>query len=1193
MSSQSREETTLEGALLRFAGLATSPGAFLLAEAHKKRNTPTLIVVSNTSTAERLASDLSFFAGKDNIGNFFPWEVLPFDGLSPSAATSAGRLHALYLLLNGNPIIIAPAVSLMQKIMAPEMLKEGALSVQVGMEFDRDDLARGLAAGGYVRSSLVEESGQMALRGSVVDVFPPGTRYPLRIEYFGQEIESLRYFDPAKQRSLSSLEEFEILPSREIVLGEDGLKHSAGHESVGFTERAIVGLKERASELDLPQSVVQPYESALRDGVYWPGLEQLLPIFSSRVATLWEYLSDETEVAVWDEESVLVEAEAFDALLHERAERAKKEGRLFPDPGSAYLSYEEFASQLMESCRKFFDPSTILSDRVDSAKHTAQQRIHSNNELHTNLLAAHRREEPFKPLANYLRGCLDKRMHVAISVGRANRRERMHELLSHYHIEAIDHQGSFAEWKQEIEQRPEPRVWILEGVLSSGFQSLDGFFAVVSDRELFPETRQRVGAGAAKQVRKFLGALSQLTEGDFVVHMDYGIGRYTGFRQLGVEGKIGDFLELEYAEKSKLFLPVEQLGKLQKYAGADRRDPKLTKLGGKTWEKTKAKVRKQVAELAGQLLSTMAQRELAEGTEFGEFDSADQQFADRFEFEETPDQANAIADVLDDMAKSRPMDRLVCGDVGYGKTEVALRAAFKAASNGKQVAVLVPTTVLVEQHYKSFLERFEDTALVIGCVSRFFTPAENKETLQRVKAGKIDILVGTHRLLQKDVFFKDLGLVVIDEEHRFGVAHKEKLKRFRSTVDVLTLTATPIPRTLHMSLVGIRDLSVIETAPANRQVIRTFLAQYDEGIVREAIMRELGRGGQVFYIHNRVETIAAAAAHVSNIVPEARLAFAHGQMKPKELETIMHRFISGEVDVLVSTTIVESGLDISNANTIIIRKAEHFGLAELYQLRGRVGRSDRRAYAYLLISDPTRIGKNARKRLEVLQSLDDLGVGFRLALQDMEIRGAGNLLGKDQSGNINQIGYELYSRILKDAVEQLRRQQESEGSADLLEPAIDPEIKIGFPAHIPPVYIPDVAERLLLYQRLIEVSHEREIAELAAEVNDRFGSMPEEVEILLEAMEIRVLLTRNKIVALKLLESELEIQFHERAEIDSGVILRLLEDSPDNFRLMPSGGVRIQIGCKEFERPSEAYSIVKTFLDDLNAAQDVLCTISI
>ncbi len=797
-----------------------------------------------------------------------------------------------------------------------------------------------------------------------------------------------------------------------------------------------------------------------------------------------------------------------------------------------------------------------------------------NLELKHQFIQARHAQLPFETVAKFLSENLVNGSQVAIVVSQESRERRVRDLLGSYEISCEHYPGTFADWIEEISGTP--RIIMLVGTLSGGFHSLAERFLIVVDTEIFPEISPRRSAPRSRNIRRFLGTLAQLNDGDYVVHMEHGVGLYRGLREITVEGMVGDFLFLEYAEGARLFVPVEHIGKVEKFVGAEGRKPVLNRLGGTAWGKTKDKVKEAVAELAGQLVNLYAKREIAQGHSFGTVDTDDVQFADTFPFEETPDQARAIEEVLRDMERPQPMDRLVCGDVGYGKTEVALRAAFKAVNNGKQVAVLVPTTVLADQHWQTFRERFSDYPIRVACVSRFLTPAENKKTLAELAAGNLDIIIGTHRLLQRDVQFKDLGLLIIDEEHRFGVAHKEKLKRMRSEIDVLTLTATPIPRTLHMSLVGIRDLSTIETPPVDRQVVHTFLAQYHADIVREAVQRELARSGQAFYVYNRIDRIGEIAAELAQLVPEAKIAFAHGQMADGELEQIMHRFVQGEINVLVSTTIIESGLDIPNANTMIIRNADRFGLAELYQLRGRVGRSSRRAYAYLFVSDFKQLGDDARKRLEVLQALDDLGMGFRLALQDMEIRGAGNLLGKDQSGDVNLVGFETYSRILKDAVHEIQLQRDDPRAehSPIARLVIDPEMRIGFPTHIPPFYVPDVGERLILYQRLVELRDETHGHELAAEIEDRFGRLPAEVETLVEVMIFRSLLRRAGIVAASRREDAVSLTFHPEVRLDPKVVTALVLESGGRIKLSPNSVLSVKLESGAVTKPSDLTKII-------------------
>jgi transcription-repair coupling factor (superfamily II helicase) len=635
--------------------------------------------------------------------------------------------------------------------------------------------------------------------------------------------------------------------------------------------------------------------------------------------------------------------------------------------------------------------------------------------------------------------------------------------------------------------------------------------------------------------------LSELKPQDYVVHLDHGIGIYRGLRHLQVAGTEGDFLHLEYAAGDRLYLPVDRISLVQKYVGADDAAPPLDKLGGTNWERAKAKTRESVLAMARELLAIYAAREVNERKGLGGPDSYYGEFEAAFSFEETPDQKQAIEDVLTDLQKPKPMDRLICGDVGYGKTEVALRAAFLVAMEGLQVALLVPTTVLAQQHLDTFRRRFDGYPVRVEMLSRFLTTGQAKEVLQGVRDGSVDIVIGTHRLLQRDVDFKRLGLLVIDEEHRFGVRHKERIKEMRKLVDVLTLTATPIPRTLHMSLMGIRDLSVIETPPIDRLAIRTYVTRYDEDVIRDAILRELGRGGQVFFVHNRVQNIDIMANHLRELVPEARIAVAHGQMHERDLEKVMLAFLRHTVDVLVCSAIIESGLDIPNANTIIINRADHFGLAQLYQLRGRVGRSHERAFAYLMIPGEHLITRDAQRRLRVLQELDDLGGGFRLAAQDLEIRGAGNMLGRQQSGHITTVGFELYAQMMEEAVQELK------GEAAATE--VEPEIQLGIPAYIPENYVPDENQRVVFYRRLSAITSTVELEEIAAELQERYGPIPPLVDSFLRIMDLRRTLKRCMVLRALMVNGTVTLQFHPEAPVDVEHLLGLIQKGKSRFKL--------------------------------------------
>jgi transcription-repair coupling factor (superfamily II helicase) len=718
---------------------------------------------------------------------------------------------------------------------------------------------------------------------------------------------------------------------------------------------------------------------------------------------------------------------------------------------------------------------------------------------------------------------------------------RLQELLGHYDVQVpvCDDPPPSLLARADIERA------IVRGHLNQGFRLPEAGLAMLTFDEIFGTKKRQPAAGAKSHPSHFLTSLSELKQDDYVVHLDHGIGIYRGLKFLQVAGVAGEFLHLEYEGGDRLYLPVDRINVVQKYIGGDGAQPELDRLGGTAWEKVKAKTRKSILAMAEELVQLYAFREAREGNAFAAPDALYKEFEAAFEFEETPDQQRAIDEALGDMQKRKPMDRLICGDVGYGKTEVAMRAAFLAVEGGRQVALLAPTTILAQQHLQTFRHRFRNHPVRIEMVSRFLTAKEIQQVLADLGRGTVDIVIGTHRLLQKDVEFKDLGLVIIDEEHRFGVAHKERLKTLRRLVDVMSLTATPIPRTLHMSLVGIRDLSIIETPPLDRLAIQTYVTRYDERVIRDAIQREIERGGQVFFLHNRVETIDRIAFKLADLVPAAKIAVAHGQMRPKELEKVMMDFLENRAQVLVCSAIIESGLDFPNANTIIINRADKFGLAQLYQLRGRVGRSHRHAYAYLLIPGEKAITPDAERRLRALQELDGLGGGFKLALHDLEIRGAGNLLGAQQSGQITAVGFELYTEMMEQAVRELK--------GEAVAPEVEPEIRLGIPAYFPEEYMPDANQRLFFYKRLASLRDGRDREELKEEITDRFGPFGLPVENLFLVMDLRRVLKEFLVQQISLSDGKIFLLFHPESPVKVEKLLALIRKQTDRFRLSPDG----------------------------------------
>ncbi|MFH1026401.1 MAG: transcription-repair coupling factor, partial [Pseudomonadota bacterium] len=743
------------------------------------------------------------------------------------------------------------------------------------------------------------------------------------------------------------------------------------------------------------------------------------------------------------------------------------------------------------------------------------------------------------PLAGTLRDWLDRGWRVLVACHQLPQAERLKQLLAPYEINCGISETGFDEELAAVQRNS---VTLLLGEVSRGFRLPSSQLALIAEEELFGKRVRRRGVSEVRK-KQILSSLAELKPGDHMVHIDHGIGLYRGLQHISVGGVGGDFLLLEYSGSDKLYLPVDRLGLVQRYIGPEGSQPSLDKLGGVSWEKSKGKARKNIEELAGELLEIYAKRQICEGFAFSPPDEMYREFEASFAWEETPDQLSAIQDVLTDMQNSKPMDRLVCGDVGYGKTEVALRGAFKAALDGKQVGILVPTTILAQQHYETFHERLKEYPVTVEVISRFRTAKEQKDILERLKKGNIDIIIGTHRLLQKDVLFKDLGLLIIDEEQRFGVKDKERLKAFRAVVDIMTLTATPIPRTLYMSMMGIRDLSIIDTPPVDRLAVKTFVSRFSEELIREAVLRELRRGGQIFFVHNRVQTIAKRAELLAQLVPEARIAVGHGQMGEHELEKVMLGFMHGETNLLLCTTIIESGLDIPNANTLIVDHADKFGLSQLYQLRGRVGRSSQRGYTDLLIPGESAISADARERLRILQDISELGAGFRIATHDMEIRGAGDMLGDRQSGTVTEIGFELYNQMLEETICRMRGEEMVEH--------VEPEINLKVPAFIPEAYVKDAGQRLVIYKKLTQAECEDDVLDVQNEVSDRFGKYPLATEYLFEIMKLRVMLKKLLVRQIDHSGKTVVISFHPRTPASPDTIIGMMRSEPKNYQFTP------------------------------------------
>ncbi len=1135
------------GERLVVGGLHGSSGAYAVASFFRRYGRAVLVVAADERAATAMEEDLLFFLGSDHVFLFPSTEVLPLSLKAPHPAILAKRMELNQKILEGRPFItITSARNLMQRIPPLPALEKGITRLARGEEHPRDNLVLTLVEHGFTRVPMVEGPGEISVRGAIVDIFPPGHGLPLRVEFFGDTVESIRTFSTDTQRSVERLDEAIILPAGEADRTE------------AARARARRRLMERAAELGLDPSAWEGLFRALKQASPENDAYGLYPLFHESLEPITERLPEDTVVFVRERASVAEALEVFEEEVQECEARLRERGEFFLPPDDLYTS----ASEAVEILDNF--AGVDLEGLANPAPHAIEVATRTQLDLSAEIRHAKTgRELPLRPLASAIEEWLGRGAAVCISAHNRAQAERTSELLAGYEIGTRLIKGSdFLDMKAG-------RAYIAEGSLSAGFLMEAPCIAIVSEEEIFgarvkkrPPPRRRPG--------ETLRSLTDMKEGDIVVHTLHGVGIYHGIKRRAVEGVARDFILIEYEGGDKLYLPVERMDLLVRYHGFEGRErPALDRLGGSRWKKTKGRIKKSIEEMAGELLRLYAARRAAPGFAFSPPDAMFHEFEAAFEFEETPDQAQAIEECIRDMTSASPMDRLVCGDVGYGKTEVAMRAAFKAVLDNKQVAVLVPTTVLAQQHYLTFSRRFGPYPVNIEVLSRFRTRKEQAGTLKRLATGEVDIIIGTHRLTQGDIIFRDLGLVIIDEEHRFGVRQKERLKKLRSTVDVLALTATPIPRTLHMSLASIRDLSIINTAPEDRCSVRTEVLRFDEGVIKDAIEREMDRGGQVFFVHNRVQSMAPLEDMLRRLLPRARLAVAHGQMREAELEKKMLDFVAGKADILLCTNIIESGLDIPRANTIIINRAESFGLAELYQLRGRVGRSSHRAYAYFMIGESANLGPEARKRLDVIRELSEPGSGFKVAAYDLEIRGAGELLGTNQSGRIAAVGFEMYARILEETVREMKG-----------EPLVEeerPEVKLRVSEFIPEDYVPDAGQRLGLYKRFACIGGEAELRALAEEVRDRYGPLPEVVENIVETASLRLLLKR--LGARELTEKagriHLSFKFNEAATqsrreeipvVDEAVVRKALElvaADPVKFRITGDGRFSVRLESRD------------------------------
>ncbi|WP_440875440.1 transcription-repair coupling factor [Thalassotalea sp. PLHSN55] len=1131
-----------------WSNLPGSSNALAIIQAAKSATVPLLLITHDTPSALRLEQELVSLNYDNSLAIcLFPdWETLPYDTFSPHQDIISQRLATLYKLSRlDKGIVIVPISTLVQRLAPKQYLEANSLIIKKGDNKDLHQLRQELEASGYRAVDQVMEHGEFSARGAILDLFPMGSTTPFRLDFFDDEIDEIRLFDPESQRSKDKIDAINLLPAHEFPLDKAGINLFRSQYREKFTSAIN------------KESIYHQ----VSNGIMPAGIEYYLPLFFEQTNNLFDYLSEQTLVVIsGDIEQAL--SHYWSDVEYRYEDRRYDPTRPLLPPNELFLNIEELYSAL-----KPFDRITITSDKTseestDSTQNTQGRKITYNVGSLPDLTINHQLKQPFELLEHFIsdKETPDKILYIAESQGR---RESVLELLQRNNIKP----PLFNCIEEFIES--DAKQGITVNALTQGFVfqakgvAKKNAIALITESELLGD-RVRQSRRRAKQQDIHADAifknLAELTIGQPVVHIEHGIGRYLGLQTLETGGITTEFLMLSYANDAKLYVPVASLHLISRYSGSDNEHAPLHKLGNDTWSKAKQKAAEKIRDVAADLLDIYAKRASNKGYGFN-YDKKDMRaFADSFGFEETFDQETAINAVTNDMIAAKAMDRLVCGDVGFGKTEVAMRAAFIAVNDSKQVAILVPTTLLAQQHYENFRDRFANWPVNIEVLSRFKTTKEQNEVIKKVESGEIDILIGTHKLLQNSIKYHDLGLLIVDEEHRFGVKQKEKIKQLRANVDILTLTATPIPRTLNMAMGGMRDLSIIATPPAKRLAVKTFVRQRDDALIRESILREILRGGQVYFLHNNVDTIEKTAADIQTLLPEAKIVTAHGQMRERELERIMGDFYHQRYNVLVCTTIIETGIDVPTANTIIMDRADHLGLAQLHQLRGRVGRSHHQAYAYLLTPHEKRMTKDAKKRLDAIASLEDLGAGFTLATHDLEIRGAGELLGEEQSGSMSQVGFSLYMEMLDQAVAALK-----EGKQPSLDQVMSDqtEIDLRVPALLPDDYIFDVSLRLSLYKRIASCKTKAALDEIQVELIDRFGLLPQATKNIIQIAKLRFKAQNIGIRRIEAGPAGGSIEFSDKTNVDPVFIIGLIQTQPNIYKLEGANKLKFKLASED------------------------------
>jgi transcription-repair coupling factor (superfamily II helicase) len=1144
--------------VIHAAGAAPGATALVVRALAVAQKRCVVAITADVETARALAADVSFLlgagdaddaeAGATSLGQvllYLPNEASPYADVNPDRRAAQARLGTLFHLAMGLPwsVLVCPITALSRKVVPRDELVDHAELLVIDQDIDREKLTARLGAAGYVRSPLVEDPGTFAVRGALLDVWPPLAPDPVRVELLGDGILAMKVFEPEDQRTLRAIREVWLPPVREAILTPDKV------------DRARDRVRAICDAVDYPSSKTRPLVDDVISGRAFFGAEGFLPAYAD-LAPLASYLPDDVTVVL--EDPAALTSAMRDEIGRAAADEAQKSKEPHFGLATFYEAEAGVAAWLHARSAVALHRSAVSGGEADPAslesfeiapEDTPSLATQDQSDLARAIKAARSSKGKTGALEPLVRRITSWQEHgfAVVLAARANTQvERLVTLLRHHDVKVKAILGTF---DPSVLDAPAKAVkgtaLVVSGSLARGVIAPAEGVVLVTEEEIFGSRAHRRAARAAASKtgsRPFVEDLKSLAVGDHVVHVEHGIGKYLGLVHKQVGSVTVDLLAVEYGGGDKLYLPVYRLNQIQKLTGGEGA-PKLDRLGGQTFAKTKARVQKQLRQMADELLRLYAERRAIVGEPTPPADDDYQAFEATFPFDETPDQARAIVDVGMDLEAPRPMDRLVCGDVGFGKTEVAIRAAFRVAHAGKQVAVLCPTTVLAQQHFRNFEARMAGHPIIVRAMSRFETKEEQSATLRGLRAGSVDVVIGTHRLLSKDVHFKRLGLLVVDEEQRFGVAHKERIKALKTNVDVLTLSATPIPRTLQMAVSGLRDMSIITTPPVDRRAIRTIVTRHDEKVIRDAVERELGRGGQVFYVYNRVEGLYERAARLADLLPSARLCVAHGQMSEAALEQTMLDFVEGRYDVLCATAIIESGLDIPRANTILIDRADMFGLAQLYQLRGRVGRAKERAYCYLIVPPPNAMTDEARTRIEALERHTELGSGFQIASLDLELRGAGDLLGPDQSGTIASVGFELFCQMLEEAVHELR--------GEVVVHDVDPELSFDAEALLPEDYISDVGVRLSLYKRLASAGGPDDVGDLAAEIEDRFGPPPAEARRLVHLMRLKAELRKLRVLACEAHAKLVTLHLRDDTPLDPAKVLRLVQQKHSPYKLSP------------------------------------------